>query len=112
MRAFIKKNLLGLPVETKSGMNLGKLMDVELDVDSHLALNYHVQASQILPGFLSKKIIVGRHQVVAITAEKIVVEDNIVKELAPSAWEKLVSGSGAPSVTSSAEGGNLAVEKE
>ncbi|MBI3626589.1 hypothetical protein HY224_00910 [Candidatus Uhrbacteria bacterium] len=80
MRALIKKQLIGLPVETKSGHELGVLADLELDVDSHLVVNYHVRTSKLLPGFFSKKLIIGRQQVIAMTEEKIVVEDGVLKE--------------------------------
>lgn len=107
MRALIKKNLLGLPVFTRSGAALGKLMDVELDVEAHLVMSYHVRTSQLLPGFLSKQIVVGREQVVSITAEKIIVEDTIIKESSTArAW-----GEGLAAPSASIEGGNLAVKE-
>ena len=81
MRALIKKQLIGLPVETKSGNHLGILFDVELDVDAHLITSYYVRTSKLLPGMFAKKLIIGRSQVVGITEEKIVVEDSVLKEV-------------------------------
>lgn len=87
MKALLKKNLLGLPVETQFGVAVGTLADIEIDTELHLIENYKVKTSKLLPGLFSKSLLIGRQQVVAITADKIVVEDSVVTETG-LAWNK------------------------
>lgn len=82
MNLFLKKDLIGLPVETRSGMPVGKLIDVEIDQEAHLVANYQVKATRLLPGLFSKSLMVSRQQIVSVSKEKIVVEDNVLKEKA------------------------------
>ncbi len=74
-----KRELIGLPVETASGISLGKLTDLEIDEHNHLVKAYQVQTSTLLPGFLSGNLLVGRDQVVSVSNKKIVVDDSMVK---------------------------------
>ncbi|MEA3272567.1 MAG: PRC-barrel domain-containing protein [Patescibacteria group bacterium] len=70
------KIILGLPVETENGQKLGKVIDFDLDIESHIIKSYSVEG-----GFLgSKKLIISRSQVVLIGNEKMVVKDGVVKE--------------------------------
>lgn len=92
MGLFCKKNLIGLPVETKSGMKLGKLIDLEINPESHLVLTYQVRGSRLGPGLFSKSLMINRQQVVSIGSKKMVVEDNILKEK-ELVWQKAAAPS-------------------
>ena len=87
------KILLKLPVETRSGAALGRVAGFELDAETHAILRYRVRPRGLAAGMLKKPLLVAREQVVAITAEKMVVEDNVEKamELAKAKAIGLVS---------------------
>jgi sporulation protein YlmC with PRC-barrel domain len=67
--------LLDLPVYTESGVKLGKIFDLELDVENHLVLRYLVR-----PNFISmQNFLIQISQVREITADKVVVDDSVAK---------------------------------
>ncbi len=67
---------MALPVYTKSNKKLGRIVDVNLDIDSHDVAQYVVEA-----GIVNKNIfLVSPEQVVSINLEKMIVVDTIMKE--------------------------------
>lgn len=65
--------LLDLPVYTESGIKLGKIFDVELDIENHLVLRYLVR-----PNFISMQhFLIQVTQVKEVTDEKIIVDDSV-----------------------------------
>ena len=74
------KNLIGLKVETQSGQELGRLEDFNLETESQSVLEYIVKPSNIVKDLIIKDLIIPRGQVIDITSEKIVVDDNFVKD--------------------------------
>ena len=87
------KTLLRLPVETKSGAALGRVAGFEFDVETHAIVRYRVRPRGLAAGMLKKPLLVAREQVLSITAEKMVVDDNVEKamELAKAKAIGLVS---------------------
>ncbi|HLC69726.1 MAG TPA: PRC-barrel domain-containing protein [Patescibacteria group bacterium] len=76
MQINIKKLLL-LPVYTEGGTRLGKVGDVVLDIDNHSVWHYVVYSG----GLMSKDTYLIRPvQVKSITADKMIVEENVTKE--------------------------------
>lgn len=76
------KALVHLPVYTESGAYLGRVRDVECDVEMHQVRHYIVAR-----GFLNKdRLSIAVAQVKAITEEKMIVEDAVsaVKAMAVS----------------------------
>ncbi|NQU83542.1 MAG: PRC-barrel domain-containing protein [Parcubacteria group bacterium] len=70
------KKLLGLPVETEGEQKLGKVVDFDIDIDSHIIKSYSIES-----GFLEKKkLLISRNQVVSIGNEKMIVKDGAIKE--------------------------------
>lgn len=68
-----------LPVFTESGQKLGNIREVEIDIENHLIRKYVVSH-----GFISKEtFLVAPGQIKSITVEKIIVEDTIIKAVAP-----------------------------
>lgn len=68
--------MIHTPVFTQSGVKLGHIYDVEIDIETH-----HVRKYFIGPRFLGKETyLVTPVQIISITDQKIIVEDNIVKE--------------------------------
>ncbi|MFA5070262.1 MAG: hypothetical protein WC528_03190 [Patescibacteria group bacterium] len=84
------KKIINLPVETKSGQLLGAISHFDLEADEHRVIRYYVKSRQLIRGLLNKELIIGIDQVVALTPEKMVVEDNVGREAKVSA-EKTVS---------------------
>ncbi len=69
------RKLLRLPVYTESGKKLGKVFDLELNVDSHVVVQYLVK-----PSFLSiKNLLVQSSQVKSVKEDRIIVEDSVEK---------------------------------
>lgn len=69
-------NLLHLPVITESGVRLGKVHDVNFDIENHCVKSYVVYA-----GLLSKHHLIKPSQIVAVTKEQITVDDAFLKEI-------------------------------
>ena len=68
--------LLELPVYTQSGVKLGKIFDLELDIENQMILRYLVR-----PNFISmQRFLIQAAQVQEITKEKIIVDDTVVAE--------------------------------
>ncbi len=78
------KNLVGLPVLTKSGLLLGKIRSFEIESDTQTVLRYVVKSGSLISKLLSEEvseIIIGRNQVLSLDEEKMMVDDALVKEL-------------------------------
>lgn len=71
--------LIGLPVETRSGQVLGKVVEVHISIETQEVEQYEVQPS-LMKGLLGRRKLIHRRQVISITQDKIVVEDGVVKE--------------------------------
>jgi len=74
-----KEKLIGLPVFTQSGEGLGKISDFEMEPQSQKIIQYYVSSKDLIKEIFSKELIINSSQVISITAEKMVVEDNLVK---------------------------------
>ncbi len=71
------QKLLGLPVETQAGEKLGKVVDIEIDVESHLVRKYHVKSGSVITGIFHNVLLVDRTEVVSVSKEKMIVEDRV-----------------------------------
>lgn len=69
------KQLMGLPVITKSGQDLGKVVSVDIDVDSGRLTTIRVKTRGLVKGLLDTDLLVDWSQVVSIDAERVVVQD-------------------------------------
>ncbi|MEA2088831.1 MAG: PRC-barrel domain-containing protein [Patescibacteria group bacterium] len=74
------KKIIGMTVETKSGEQLGKVFDFEVEIESQNILKYYVKSSNILEEFFKKELIIHRNQIISISNKKIIVKDGIVHE--------------------------------
>lgn len=74
------KNLLNLPVETKSGQVLGLISRFDLEADEQRIFCYYVKSSRIIRGLLAKELIISADQVISINEKKMIVEDNFGEE--------------------------------
>lgn len=88
------KDLFRLPVETKSGNFLGKLSGFDLDINTYGIVNYYVKnmsPANFIKGMLYNELVIHQSQVISITKEKMIVDDEIVfikKEEAEKEQEK------------------------
>ncbi len=76
-----EKKLLKLPVETKSGTKLGRVMGFDLDCETQAVLRWRVRPQGLTSRVLPHPLLITREQVLSITAEKMTVDDNVEKEM-------------------------------
>lgn len=75
------KNLISLPVETKSGEKLGKIASFEIDSETHQIIWYCVKSLNPIKDLVFQdQLIISPTQVISITAKKMVVEDGVIKD--------------------------------
>ncbi len=77
------KKLIGLPVETKSGLLLGKIKNFEVETETQQIARYTVKTRNLIDNLLSEKtseLVIGRAEVVSLGEEKMVVEDAVAGE--------------------------------
>jgi len=72
--------LIGLSVATQSGQVLGKVQSFNLDTDSQSVLEYIVKPINLVKDLVSKDLIISRGSVLEITANKIIVDDNVAQD--------------------------------
>jgi len=78
-------NLLHIPVYTQSGNKLGKVFDLNIDIESHYVRSYVIKS-----GMLTQKVyLIKPDQIIEITKEKMVVEDAVIKEEEKKVREKI-----------------------
>ncbi|MDD2807237.1 MAG: hypothetical protein PHW95_01800 [Patescibacteria group bacterium] len=74
-------DLVNLPVQTKGGRNLGKVssFDLEFEGEVVVVMRYYVKTG-LIQGLWHQQLIIDRSQVIAISKEKMIVDDNTIKE--------------------------------
>ena len=80
--------IVGLPVYTQSGIFLGKVIKVETLLDGRAVQKYIIQNANPLKNLISGQLVIDASQVISVTAEKIIVEDN---------WQKISDPALTPS---------------
>ncbi len=80
---ILSNDLIGLPVYTESGQNLGRIDSFEIDIDLNTIINYHVSTG-LIKGLWHQKLIIAKSQIISITRKKMVVEDSVIKESNPN----------------------------
>ena len=79
---FRDADLRGIPVQTKGGEKVGKLLAFVIDVDQHEVTQYVVARSSLLSKLMPDEFLVHRSQVVSIDAERMVINEAAVTEAA------------------------------
>lgn len=72
-------DLINLPAYTQSGQYLGRISSFEVDIDNSTITRYHVKTG-LIKGLWHEQLIIHQTQVISISTEKMVVEDNIKKQ--------------------------------
>ena len=74
-------NLIDLPVYTKSNQHLGQVASFEIDVETQTISQYHVRSSNIIKNIIQhNELLINQNQVIEITEEKMIVDDNLEKQ--------------------------------
>ncbi len=76
--------LFNLPVYTKSGTALGKIIDVEIDSLNQAVLRYYIKSSAGLLGLWQDNLIITAEQVISISDKEMVVEDLVITDKSPA----------------------------
>lgn len=94
------KKIIGLPVETKDGEKIGKVVDINLDIESHIINSYAVKS-----GFIrNENLIIGRNQVRSIDDKKMVIEDSLIRERTKSKTaENVLTQKSEPALTATSK---------
>lgn len=71
------KQLKNLPVETTGGMRLGRVVDAEMHPESHQLMTFIVQPGRLTQPIARRSLRIARSQVVALSADRMVVEDMV-----------------------------------
>jgi len=76
-----QKQLKKIKVETQSGRFLGSVTDFELETETGIVEKYYVQSKNLMAGLFEDKLLINRSQIISFDSEKMVVEDNVIKEI-------------------------------
>ncbi len=74
------RQLLGLPVTTKSGQDLGKVGSFDVDADTGQVQTFHVKTRGLVKGLLEEELLVAWSQVIEINEDRMVVADASVPQ--------------------------------
>ena len=79
------RQIIKLPVETRSGQKLGVVVSFELDSERQSILRYVVKPAMV-PRLLANELIISATQVISLTNEKMLVDDAVLpqREAEPS----------------------------
>lgn len=72
--------LQGTPVWTRLGERVGRVYDVEFEVETGRLAALHIRQGHWVPLSASKTMIIAWSQIVEITPEKVVVKDGVIQE--------------------------------
>lgn len=82
------KKLMNLPVYTQSGDRLGEVDDLELETEGQTIINYLVGSKGMIKGLFGNKLVIHRSEVISISEEKIVVDNNVAEKVTQLAEAK------------------------
>lgn len=71
--------LIGMRVETKDGIKLGKLIGFNIDIDNHLIINYKIKTKLSIEKIFDNLLLISPSQIVEIKKDKIIVENSCFK---------------------------------
>ena len=91
-----------IKVETQNGQFLGRLADFELETDTGTVEKYYIKSKNLISGLFEDKLLINKSQIISFDEEKMVVEDNVIKEKAgEKAFKKVENVEGIePAITS------------
>ena len=74
--------IIGLPVETRSGTPLGKIVGVDIDPVMHTVTQYHISSSTFVKKIITdtKDVLVHPTQVISLSSTRMIVVDSRANE--------------------------------
>ena len=75
---------LRLPVRTESGQQLGHVVDIEIDPETHAVLAYHVKVNRLMPDLVSTPLIIAPTQIVSLNEREMIVDDAASGQRSPA----------------------------
>lgn len=72
-------DLINLPVFTEDGQNLGRLDSFDVNIASQEIEKYFIKTG-LIKGLWHERLMIDKSQVISITKNKMVVEDNTIKD--------------------------------
>jgi sporulation protein YlmC with PRC-barrel domain len=79
MNLLTEKEIKNLPVESKNGTKIGRLIGFEIEPDSQTIINYLVKPKQVVKGIFEGNLIVNREQVIEISKYKMIIDDSVTR---------------------------------
>lgn len=76
--------LINLPVYTKNGIALGRIIDVEIDSQNQAVLRYYVKSKSGLAGLWQDRLVIAADQVISISDKEMIVEDLAITDKSPA----------------------------
>lgn len=73
------RHFLHIPIFTESGTKLGRVYDLNIDIEVHTVKSYLVRAN-----IFGRSYLIKPSQIITISKDKIVVEDAVIKAVALS----------------------------
>lgn len=64
-----------MDVETQSGVNIGKVKDIIMDIDGQIIVQYEVGS------LLGKDLLISRDQIMRFEKDKLIVDDVVYREI-------------------------------
>jgi sporulation protein YlmC with PRC-barrel domain len=74
---ILYSKFIELPVYTETDTYLGKVSDLEFDLDNYGILKIYLKSKNPLRGLFEDTLIINISQIIKITNEKIVVDNNV-----------------------------------
>jgi len=97
------ENLNNLPVETRSGEGVGRVIGCDVETETSYVKNYRVKNRGIIKGLLANELVVSRDQVISISKEKMVIEDGAITEPAVEARKVAIAPRAGAEISSRAQ---------
>lgn len=72
------RDLVGLPVQTRSGNSIGKVASLDVDTDTGRVAAFHVKSGGLVAGLLGDELLVSWDAVIELTSKALIVADATV----------------------------------
>jgi len=89
------KEMAGTPVETRSGLSVGKVGSFDLEAETGRLSVMRVQVPRMLAGLISDELLVAWDAIIELNNDKVVIADTAV----PAQARHLAQAQPAPEVT-------------
>lgn len=92
------KDMLGVPVVTRSGQMVGKVTSFDLDASTGQMMRLHVKTRGLVAGLLQNELYVAASSVIRLSLESVVIADAAVTEEGHASAQRINPASSLPGV--------------